>query len=58
MKSRIALGSPKLAAPAAGFSYVGFAKAYPFANNVLIATCKTSAADLVAPAGAMVGVAI
>lgn len=27
-------------------SYVAFAKAYPFANNMLIATLKTSAADL------------
>mmetsp|Transcript_10115 Transcript_10115/g.22754 ORF Transcript_10115/g.22754 Transcript_10115/m.22754 type:complete len:262 (+) Transcript_10115:76-861(+) len=39
-------------APAAeatkGFSYIAFAKAYPFTNNVIIATLKTSAADLVA----------
>mmetsp|Transcript_10403 Transcript_10403/g.33413 ORF Transcript_10403/g.33413 Transcript_10403/m.33413 type:complete len:248 (-) Transcript_10403:30-773(-) len=42
------LSAPTPTPPAAGFSYVGFAKAYPFANNVLIATCKTSAADLVA----------
>ena len=27
-------------------SYVAFAKEYPFANNMLIATLKTSAADL------------
>mmetsp|Transcript_31291 Transcript_31291/g.57303 ORF Transcript_31291/g.57303 Transcript_31291/m.57303 type:complete len:261 (-) Transcript_31291:215-997(-) len=32
---------------ASGFSYVAFAKAYPFTNNVMIATLKTSAADLV-----------
>eukprot|EP00962_Isochrysis_galbana_P035118 scaffold11990_cov107-Isochrysis_galbana.AAC.7 len=45
--------SPSAAVPAAaeaapGFSYLAFAKAYPFTNNVLIATVKTSAADLVA----------
>ena len=31
-----------------GFSYGEFAKAYPFANNVMIATAKTAAADLLA----------
>jgi hypothetical protein len=36
------------AAAPPGFSYLAFAKAYPFTNNVLIATIKTSAADLVA----------
>lgn len=36
------------AAPSSGFSYVAFAKAYPIANNLIIATLKTSAADLVA----------
>lgn len=36
------------AAPAAGFSYVAFSKAYPVANNLIIATLKTGAADLVA----------
>ena len=30
------------------FSYATFAKAYPFANNVIIATVKTAAADLLA----------
>jgi hypothetical protein len=30
------------------YSYVAFAKAFPFANNIIIATLKTSAADLVA----------
>jgi hypothetical protein len=30
------------------FSYVQFAKSYPFANNLLIATTKTAAADLLA----------
>jgi len=39
---------PVVAEAAAGFSYVAFAKANPFFNNVLIATLKTSAADLVA----------
>lgn len=32
----------------AGWSYVHFAKTFPFTNNVIIATMKTSAADLVA----------
>ena len=31
-----------------GFSYSNFAKEYPFANNIAIATTKTAAADLVA----------
>lgn len=31
-----------------GFSYVTWAKAYPTANNFLIATLKTAAADLIA----------
>lgn len=31
-----------------GFSYVDFAKENPFVNNLLIATCKTAAADLLA----------
>jgi hypothetical protein len=31
-----------------GFSYVEFAKENPFANNILIATSKTAAADLIA----------
>ena len=31
-------------------SYVDFAREYPFANNVLIATCKTAAADILAQA--------
>ena len=31
-----------------GFSYAQFAKDYPFANNIGIATLKTAAADLVA----------
>ena len=31
-----------------GFSYVEFAKENPFANNLLIATTKTAAADLLA----------
>lgn len=30
------------------FSYVEFAKSYPFVNNILIATTKTAAADLLA----------
>ena len=30
------------------FSYADFAKTYPFANNLLIATTKTAAADLLA----------
>uniref|UniRef100_A0A7R9ZPW0 Uncharacterized protein n=1 Tax=Craspedostauros australis TaxID=1486917 RepID=A0A7R9ZPW0_9STRA len=34
--------------PGSPFSYVEFAKAYPFANNLLIATTKTTAADLLA----------
>ena len=29
-------------------SYVRFAKTYPFANNVIIATVKTAVADLIA----------
>jgi len=33
---------------AAGFSYVAWARAYPISNNFLIATVKTSAADLLA----------
>jgi Mpv17 / PMP22 family len=33
---------------ASPFSYVNFAKDYPFANNLLIATTKTAAADLLA----------
>jgi hypothetical protein len=32
----------------AGFSYVHFAKTFPQTNNIIIATAKTSAADLVA----------
>lgn len=32
----------------AGFSYVEFAKKYPFVNNIGIATVKTAAADLLA----------
>lgn len=32
----------------AGFSYGDFAKEYPFANNIGIATLKTAAADLIA----------
>lgn len=31
-----------------GFSYGDFAKTYPFANNVMIASTKTAAADLLA----------
>ncbi len=31
-----------------GFSYGNFAKQYPFANNIAIATAKTAAADLLA----------
>ena len=31
-----------------GFSYVKFAKQFPFVNNVMIATAKTAAADLLA----------
>ena len=31
-----------------GFSYVRFAQEYPFANNLLIASAKTAAADLLA----------
>jgi hypothetical protein len=31
-----------------GFSYVEFAKTYPFANNIIIATTKTAAADFLA----------
>ena len=31
-----------------GFSYGEFAKQYPFANNIMIATAKTAAADLLA----------
>lgn len=31
-----------------GFSYGDFAKTYPFANNVMIASAKTAAADLIA----------
>ena len=31
-----------------GSSYVQFAKTYPFANNVIIATVKTAVADLIA----------
>lgn len=31
-----------------GFSYVSFAQNYPFANNIMIATAKTAAADLLA----------
>mmetsp|Transcript_18683 Transcript_18683/g.45123 ORF Transcript_18683/g.45123 Transcript_18683/m.45123 type:complete len:315 (+) Transcript_18683:93-1037(+) len=34
--------------PASSFSYAAFAKDYPFANNVMIATVKTAAADLLA----------
>lgn len=30
------------------FSYVAFSQSYPFANNILIATTKTAAADLLA----------
>jgi hypothetical protein len=30
------------------FSYVEFAKTYPFANNIMIASAKTAAADLLA----------
>ena len=30
------------------FSYASFAKTYPFANNIIIATTKTAAADLLA----------
>ena len=33
---------------AGGFSYLAFAKAFPITNNLIIATMKTSAADLVA----------
>ena len=32
----------------ASFSYADFAKSQPFANNILIATAKTAAADLLA----------
>lgn len=38
------------AAPKTKWSYIAFAKAFPFANNMIIATLKTSAADLVAQA--------
>jgi hypothetical protein len=33
---------------ASSFSYAAFAKTFPFANNIIIATVKTSAADLMA----------
>jgi len=36
------------ASSATSFSYVDFAQKFPFANNVIIATCKTAAADLLA----------
>jgi len=38
------------AAAAGGFSYAAFAQAYPATNNFIIATVKTSAADLMAQA--------
>ena len=41
-------GAEAAAADAEGFSYVKFAQTYPFANNVMIATVKTAAADLLA----------
>ena len=34
--------------PSSGFSYVEFAKENPFVNNLMIATTKTAAADLLA----------
>ena len=44
-----ATGVDQLSIPEnAGFSYGEFAKTYPFANNILIATTKTAAADLLA----------
>ena len=38
-------------APQSGNAYVRFAKTYPFANNVIIATLKTMAADMIAQMG-------
>ena len=45
---RGAVEPTKIPANHAGFSYVAFAKRYPFANNIAIATAKTAAADLLA----------
>ena len=42
------VGSPDEAGEANRFSYADFAKSQPFANNILIATAKTAAADLLA----------
>ncbi|KAL1503719.1 hypothetical protein AB1Y20_012191 [Prymnesium parvum] len=38
----------ELPSASAGFSYANFARERPFANNILIATTKTAAADLLA----------
>ena len=42
----LSTSSPK--ASLSSMSYIGFAKAYPKTNNVIIATLKTGAADFVA----------
>lgn len=49
-KSAVAAELPTAAAAAgaSSFSYAAFAKTFPFANNIIIATLKTSAADLMA----------
>jgi hypothetical protein len=47
-RAKSAIAAEPIAMPSAQFSYGAFAKAFPFANNIIIATLKTSAADLVA----------
>jgi len=48
--SSVVRSTRQLCTPAASssFSYVAFAKAYPIMNNLIIATMKTAAADLMA----------
>lgn len=47
-ESATKVSSQVATAAASGFSYVAFAKAYPVTNNLIIATLKTGAADLMA----------
>ena len=47
-KSSESTSSISYAEQTSSFSYVDFAQNYPFANNILIATTKTAAADLLA----------
>jgi hypothetical protein len=48
IRGKATVAAEEVGTQTSSWSYVTFAKTFPFANNVIIATFKTSAADLVA----------